>query len=181
MTEHDHQVVPQVSAADLRELIARLDSSRAEQPARITQARAEAETARRDALSTEPWDQLLSALPAYSFDGQLTGMMAIPRVFGKELFGTRLAFDLLGCCDDEDQVADILRNYRSMIKEPDHLFLIAFSALSVIANHVVPRLLGVIEDTASDWETRVTLAGAARNAWASRVNDIRSYGTDTTS
>jgi hypothetical protein len=60
-----------------------------------------------------------------------------------------------------------------MVKEPDHLFLIAFAALSVIANHVIPQMLEVIEDQASNWDVRVTLAEAARNAWAARVNDIR--------
>jgi hypothetical protein len=100
-------------------------------------------------------------------------MMAFPTIEGKGLFGTRLAFDLLGCCDDEEQVSETLNDYLSMVKEPGHLFLIAFAALSVIADHVIPQMLEVIEDQASNWDVRVTLAEAARNAWAARVNDIR--------
>jgi purine-cytosine permease-like protein len=62
-----------------------------------------------------------------------------------------------------------------MVKEPDHLFLVAFAALSVIANYVMPQMLEVIK--ASNWDVRVTLAAAARNAWAARVNDIRRHAT----
>jgi hypothetical protein len=119
---------------------------------------------------------LLSALPTYGPDGELTGMMALPSIDGKKLFRTRLAFDLLGCCDDEDQV-DTLYDYFSMVKGTGHLFLVAFAALSVVANHVVPQMLEVIEDQASNWDVRVTLADAARNAWAARVKDIRRYAT----
>ena len=68
-------------------------------------------------------------VPAYSRDGELAGMMAFPNIDGKELFGTRLAFDLLGCCDDEDQVAQTLAKYFTMIKDPSHTFLVAFAAL----------------------------------------------------
>jgi hypothetical protein len=98
-------------------------------------------TERKGALAAEPWHELWTALPGYSSDGELTGMLAVPSIEGKQLFGTRLAFDLLGCCDDEDQVAATLDDYFSMVKEPDHLFLIAFAALDVIANHVVPQML----------------------------------------
>jgi hypothetical protein len=133
-------------------------------------------------LSAEPWDELLSALPTHGPDGELTGMMALPSIDGNDLFGTRLAFDLLGCCDDEEQVAETLIKYRRMVKDPAHVFLVAFAALEVIANYVVPELLGVIEDQTSNWDVRVTLADAARNAWAGRVNDIRAgvnhAGTD---
>ena len=34
-------------------------------------------------------------------------------------------------------------------------------------------MLRIIEDQAGNWDVRVTLADAARNAWAARVNDIR--------
>ena len=121
---------------------------------------------------------MLSAVPTYGPDGELTGMMALPSTDGQDLFGTRLAFDLLGCCDGEEQVADTLIKYRRMVKDPGHVFLVAFAALEVIANYVVPELLGVIEDHASNWDVRVNLADAARNAWAGRVNDIRVYVND---
>ena len=107
-------------------------------------------------------------------------MMALPSIDGKELFGTRLAFDLLGCCDDEDQVADTLSKYYAMIKDPGHMFLVAFAALDTIVNHVIPEMLRIIEDQAGNWDVRVTLADAARNAWAARVNDIRHADDGTT-
>jgi hypothetical protein len=54
MSEHDHEGAPPVSAADLREMIARLERSREEQPARLAQARTQAERARHGALAAEP-------------------------------------------------------------------------------------------------------------------------------
>jgi hypothetical protein len=83
MSEHDHEVAPQVSAAALRELIARLERSREEQPARLAQARKQAEMERKGALAAEPWDELLSALPTYGPHGELTGMMALPSIDGQ--------------------------------------------------------------------------------------------------
>jgi hypothetical protein len=80
VTGHNHQGAPQVSTAGLRELIARLERSREEQPARVAQARTQAETERTDALASEPWDELLAAVPAYSSAGELTGMMALPTI-----------------------------------------------------------------------------------------------------
>jgi hypothetical protein len=65
MSEHDHEGAPQVGAADLRELIARLERSREEQPARLAQVRKQAEMERKGALATEPWDELFSAVPTY--------------------------------------------------------------------------------------------------------------------
>jgi hypothetical protein len=174
MTDQDLSMDDVASITEaLREKIDRIERSRDEQPIQIAQARAEAETARKNAIAAEPWDDLWSALPGYSPEGQLTGMLALPSIDAKELFGTRLAFDLLGCCDDEDQVADTLNKYYAMLKDPGHLFLVAFAALKVIANHVTPEMLRVIEDQASNWDVRVTLADAARNAWAGRVNDGR--------
>jgi hypothetical protein len=69
-----------------------------------------------------------------------TGMLGLPSIDAKELFGTRLAFDLLGRCDNVDQVADTLSDYFEMIREPEHAFLVAFAALKVIAKYV-ERLL----------------------------------------
>jgi hypothetical protein len=179
LTDQDLSADDIASAAEqTREWLQHGQQSRDEQPTRLAQARTQAETERKGALAAEPWDELLSAVPTYGPDGELTGMLALPSIDGKELFGTRLAFDLLGCCDDEDQVADTVDGYFSMVKEPDHLFLVAFAALKVIANHVMPQMLEVIEDQASNWDVRVTLADAARNAWAGRVNDIRAYVND---
>jgi hypothetical protein len=67
-------------------------------------------------------------------------MLGLPSIDAKELFGTRLAFDLLGRCDNVDQVADTLSDYFEMIREPEHAFLVAFAALKVIAKYV-ERLL----------------------------------------
>jgi hypothetical protein len=102
----------------------------------------------------------------------------MPTIDGKELFGTRLAFDLLSCCVDEEQVAQTLRDYLKMIRDPGHMFLVCAAALDTIANHVMPALLDTLEHQASDYEARVRLADAARNAWAARVGDLAADETD---
>ena len=52
--------------------------------------------------------------------------------------------------------------------------------MDTIANYVVPEMLRIIEDKAGNWDLRVTLADAARNAWAARVNDLRHADDGTT-
>jgi hypothetical protein len=127
-------------------LVGASQQARDTQPQRLADTRAEADVARKDALAAEPWDDddLWSAVPTYTLDGelglQLDGMLGLPSIDAKELFGTRLAFDLLGRCDNVDQVADTLSDYFEMIREPEHAFLVASAALKVIAKYV-ERLL----------------------------------------
>lgn len=158
--------------AEARRVLDRLEKARDEQPSRLTEAREQAERARVAAIAAEPWSAVMTGLPTYSADGELAGMLPMPTIESKELFGTRLAFDLLGCCANEAQVEETLNEYFSMVKEPDHLFLVAFAALDTIANHVMPALLDTLELQASDYDSRVRLADAARNAWAARANDL---------
>jgi hypothetical protein len=178
MSENDRQIAPNTKPTELRDYIARLERIRDEQPARLMLARNEVELARKDALAAEPWAESCSAIPTYGSDGELSGMMAIPSIEAKELFGTRLAFDLLAYCDDEDKVADIIKKYHQMVKDRDHLLLVAFSALETIANYVVPEFLGIIEDQAANWDVRVGLADAGRHAWAARIDDLRPADAD---
>lgn len=163
---------------DLRGQIERMEQARQSQPARLLDARAGADIEREKALAEEPWSDVMTGLPTVDGNGELTGMLPMPTIDGKELFGTRLAFDLLGCCANEAQVSETLNDYFALVREPDHLFLVAFAALDTIANHVMPALLDTLEHQASDYDCRVRLADAARNAWAARVSDIRGGADD---
>jgi hypothetical protein len=171
MSTNENEQPPQFTAVNARELLARIERSREEQPGRLARARTQANEARERALATEPWDELCSAVPVHDPGGEMVGMMSLPTIYGKELVGARLAFDLAACCDDEDQVAHTLNKYLSMIKDRDHLVLVTFAALSVIAEHVIADMLALIEDKAADWDLRVSLAEAARNAWTASVSD----------
>jgi hypothetical protein len=162
----------------LRRRIDELEQSRHEQPTRLLDARACAEFERKKALVDEPWTAVMTGFPTVDANGELTGMLPMPTIDGKELFGTRLAFDLLGCCANEAQVQETFDEYFSMVREPDHLFLVAFAALDTIANHVLPALLDTLEHQASDYDSRVRLADAARNAWTARVNDLKTQERD---
>lgn len=141
------------------------------QPRRLAEVRARVGAEKRKALAAEPWSEMVTAVPTVGIGGELTGMLSMPVVDGKELFGGRLAYDLLGCCDGEDQVRRMLVEYFAMIREPEHAFLVAFVALKVIASYVVPVMLDSLERHGGDYESRVRLADAALNAWTTRVGE----------
>jgi hypothetical protein len=159
--------------AKMRELVAQIDAAQAAHPTRLAKARAAADAARAQALAAEPWDELWAAVPGYDSQGGFAGMLTLPSVDAKELFGARLAYDLLGCAADPTGVRQILTAYYAMIPDPDHLSLVALAALKVIATQVIPKMLEVIEHQAGNWDLSVVLADAEANAWSTRVNDTR--------
>ncbi|MCU1697352.1 MAG: hypothetical protein JWR34_3415 [Mycobacterium sp.] len=163
-------------AAEAEQYLAKRGQAKHSQPARLAEARAKANAERENALAAEPWADMITGIPTIDPEsGELTGIWGMPNIDGKEVFGTRLAFDLLGCCADEDQVAETLRECFKMTGDPGHAFLVCAAALETIANHVMPALLDTYEDKSGDYETRVRLADAARNAWAARVADLGEF------
>jgi hypothetical protein len=178
MTNHTDDDTVTSTLEQLQKQIDDMREARRTQPTRLLDARACAEYERDKALVEEPWSSVMTGFPTVDRDGELTGMLPMPTIEGKELFGTRLAFDLLGCCGNEAQVQETFNDYFSMVREPDHLFLVAFAALDTIANHLMPALLDTLEHQASDYDSRVRLADAARNAWSARVNDLRGKPDD---
>ena len=169
MTEsHDH-----LGADELRRFVA--DSRRAQQsqPERLAEARARAEAEKRKALAAEPWSEVMTGVPTVDTGGELTGMLSMPTIEGKELFGTRLAFELLGCCADEERVVKTLGECFKMTRDPRHAMFVAFAALETIATEVFPAVLDILEQETGDYEARVRLADAARSAWAARVGDLK--------
>lgn len=151
-----------------------MEEAKRTQPERLVQARGQAEDERIKAFAEEPWSDVVTGIPTVDITtGECNGMFSVPTIEGKELFGTRLAFDLLGCCGDEDQVAEKLREFHTMIRDPAHLVVVLTSALDTIASYVVPDLLDSYERTALDYQVRVGLAEAARRAWVARSADLR--------
>lgn len=156
----------------IRAHLAELETSRVSRPGRLAEARSHADDERIKALAAEPWAAIVTCIPTVDLEtGEDNGVFSMPTIDGKALFGTRLAFDLLGCCTDESQLAEKLREYYRIIVEPEHMFLVCAAALDTIANHAFPALLDVFEHLAGDYEARVRLADAARNAWAARAAD----------
>jgi hypothetical protein len=187
--QHDEDWAASVSAEDdfdtisrglelARKVLAESDEGKRTQPARLVQARAQADDERIKALVAEPWVDVVTVVPTVNRDGDSTGMLPMPTMVGKEIFGTRLAFDLLAHCDNEARVDQIMNDTFAMIREPGHMFLVCAAALETIANHVVPTLLDTLENQASNFDARVRLADAARNAWAARVADLDTNEAD---
>lgn len=156
----------------IRQAIRAIETAKQTQPERLAEARAAATDERTRAQAAEPWSATLTSVPAVTGDGDLSGMLSMPTIEGKEVFGTRLAFDLLGCCGDEDEVEEKLNEFCGLVGEPDHMVAVCAAALATIAEHVVPVLLDTLERSASDYDSRVRLAEAARNAWAVRVGTL---------
>lgn len=188
MNDNTHQALEDVSnmtldeissAADqARELLNRIRQSRDEQPARLAKARSEAEEARGWSLIEEPWESLVTALPAHNSDGERTGgAIILPSITAKELMAARLAFDMLDAGLDSEEDPDKLesvknRYFTQLGGDPGVLFLVCMAALDTIASLVVPQMIDELETLASNYDARVMLAEARTKAWNGRVSEI---------
>ncbi|MDW5609730.1 hypothetical protein [Mycolicibacterium sp. D5.8-2] len=186
------QSLETVAAMDLDELeslsnqaqrlLDHIRQSRDEQPARLAKAREEADEARGWALIEEPWESQITALPAHNADGKRTGnALTVPNITAKELFASRLAFDMLDAGDDYDRLEEVKTRYFDMLGgDTGSLFLVFAAALDTVASLVVPQMIEELEDHASNYDVRVMLAEARAKAWAGRVSELRGPHDDVT-
>lgn len=165
-----------LAAADrIRAQLAAIEQAREEQPERLAAARTAADEARGWSLIEEPWHTLIAAIPTHDADGRRTGdALTLPSITAKELFGARLAFDMLDAGGDHDQ-RDAVKNrfFRELKGDTGLLFLVAMAALDTIAGYVVPQMLDDLEGSASNYDARVLLAEARMKAWNGRVADLQ--------
>lgn len=163
------------TARRCRDLVASIDRARHEQPLRLAAARKEADEARSRAEIEEPWHHEVSALRAYTRGGKPTGnALPIPNLIAKELFGARLAFDMLDAGSDPDRLDEVKNRYFSMVGgEPGQAFLLFAAALETVAGIVVPMFLDEVEQQGANWEARVLLAEARVKTWSDRVGNHR--------
>jgi hypothetical protein len=154
----------------LRRRIDELEQTKATQPERLAQARADAEEARGWALIEEPLDGQVKSIA--SIGG--TASLSLPNITARELWGARLCFDLLDCGDDFDQIDAVVSRLFSTAKGDTGIAMVIMSAaLSTIASLVVPQLLDEIEHSGSNYDERVRLAEARAKAWNGRVVELR--------
>lgn len=163
---------------ELRDLIDHLDAQRKQvesdrdtQPQQFHDMMLIARAAQQKAFDEEPWNDLWTALPGYTADGEIGGMLALPNLTARDLFGLRLAFEIV-CASDEEDVLDILNEFFTHVHSTDHMFLIATAALKSIALYILPTMFEQIEQRASNWNLRVNLADALRNSWEQRVRNF---------
>ena len=157
-----------------RAMLAAIEKARDEQPQRLAAARTAADEARGWSLIEEPWHTLITALPTYSPDGRRTGgALSLPSITAKELFGARLAFDMLDAGDDPDRLDAVKNRYFGELQgDTGLLFLVCMAALDTVASLIVPQLLEELETDASNYDVRVMLAEARAKAWRGRVSDL---------
>lgn len=179
------QSLEAVAAMDLDELgslnnqaqrlLDHIQKSRDEQPDRLAKAREEADEARGWALIEEPWESQITALPAHNADGKRTGnALTVPNIVAKELFASRLAFDMLDAGDDYDRLEEVKTRYFTMLGgDTGSLFLLFAAALDTVASLVVPQMIDELETRASNYDVRVMIAEARAKAWAGRVSELR--------
>lgn len=163
------------TAAEARSMLAHIERSRDAQPERLAEMRARADAERTMARVIEPWMDTVSALPTTDSAGQFNGMLGLPSLDAKALWGTRLAFDLVS---RDTPAKEILSELFSDITDIDHLMLVLAEACEVFAESIVTPLLDVIERQGADYDTRVNLADAARNAWAARASNLAEHLDD---
>lgn len=158
-------------AAAARQLLADLERHRDEQPDKLAEMRSQADTERDWARINEPWSATLGAIPSYRSDGDMTelhGVLSMPSIAAKEIWGCRLAFDV---ASSDRPANDIVQDYFSDIRNPDHLMLVFAAAIDTLADYVIKPMLDVVEQRGGDYEMRVRLADAARNAWTTRIGE----------
>lgn len=177
MTSND-QTADQIiesGVTEARKLLENLERSRNDQPAKLADMRARADAERAKARADEPWLDTVEALPTYS-DGDLTGMMGLPSLDGKAIWGARLAFDLVS---REAPAKAVIAEYFSDIRDLDHLMVVLAEACTTLAECIVAPLLEVAEIQGGDYDLRPRLADAARNAWSVRCANVAETMRDT--
>lgn len=162
-------------AQQMRARIDEMERDRDEQPARLAKAREDAEQARTWSQIEEPWHEQVTALRAHTGDGALTAeILALPNITAKELYGSRLAFDMLDAGEDAHRLEEVKTQFFTMVGgDPAVAFLLFASAMDIVASLVVPQLVEEIETRASNYQTRVMLAEARTKSWTARVAEIR--------
>jgi hypothetical protein len=157
-------------ASEARAHLKHIEQSRAYQPARLAKARSDAEEARGWALLEEPLDGQVQSIA--SIEG--TASLALPNITARELWGARLAFDLVDAGDDFEQIdAIVSRLFTAAGGDTGLMMLIMTAALSTTASLIVPQLLDEIEHSGSNFDERVRLAEARAKAWNGRVAELR--------
>lgn len=180
MTNDDLDAMSAYSAETLRlarEVIAGIEQARDEQPARLAAARSAADEARGWSLIEEPWNTLISALPTYNAAGDRTGdSLTLPSITAKELFGARMAFDMLDAgldTENDERIEDVKTRYFAQLNgDTGLLFLVCMAALDTIATLIVPQMVDELETRASNYDVRVMLAEARTKSWNGRVSEI---------
>jgi hypothetical protein len=154
----------------LRRRVDEIEAAENAQPERLAKARSDAEVARGWALLEEPLDGQITSIA--STDG--TALLSLPNITARELWGARLAFDLLDCGDSFDQIDAVVgRLFSSANGDTGITMTIMSAALSTIAALVVPQLFDTIEQSGSDYDERARLCEARARAWHGRVIELR--------
>ena len=165
---------------DLDALRVRLDAmidhhrqARVPQPERLADLRSQRDAARAAMLEAAPWTDCVTAVPTTDAEtGELVGMLGFPDLDGKDLWGARLAFDVLDAAGDRERLWEALDIYFAALHHhPEHLMIVFASALRTIGEHVMPTLLESLERDGR-YDHRVNLADAARNAWSTRLGSV---------
>lgn len=169
--ESDAIIAAGMSAVDrLREQAAAMEAAKSSQPERLEKARSDADEARGWALLEEPLESQVKSVSLADGDASL----ALPNILAKELWGARLAFDLIDCGDDGDQLDAVTsRLFGAAGGDPGVMMVIQAAALSTIASLIVPQLLSEIEYSGSNYDERVRLCEARAKAWRGRVHELR--------
>ncbi|QRZ04514.1 hypothetical protein [Mycolicibacterium austroafricanum] len=162
------------AAQQIRAQIAAIEKERDEQPSRLAAARNAADAAREATIEEQPWASNLQFALTETLTGEVNGVASFPGLEAKEIWGTRLLFDLIGCADGDGEINDVLNRYFTLLGgDTAHLFIVMSAALVTCADTVIPMLLDDIENHGNNYGARVYLADAARKSWELNINALR--------
>ncbi|ABM12284.1 hypothetical protein [Mycolicibacterium vanbaalenii] len=157
-----------------REVLAGIEKSREEQPALLAAARNAADAAREATIAEQPWAENLQFALTETLTGEVNGVASFPGIEAKEIWGSRLLFDLIGCTDNDGEINDVLSRYFTLLNgDTAHLFIVMSAALVTCADTLIPMLLDDIEKYGNNYGARVYLADAARKSWELNINALR--------
>ncbi|OHU60352.1 hypothetical protein BKG82_07850 [Mycobacteroides chelonae] len=144
-----------------------IDEAREGQPGRIAKARDAVAAAKARCLEEQPWFSLLIVSPTYDSAGGLEGVLAQAPPVAYELFGKRLAVDLIANPTDARATID---EYTRMVGVTE-MTPIAAAALVAICTELLPEIVARSENRSYDFEILPELVEMGLRVWEARAGE----------
>ncbi len=144
-----------------------IEDAREGQPARIAKARDAVAAAKARCLEEQSWYSLLVVSPTYDDKGMPLGVLAQATPVAYELFGKRLAVDLIA---NPDKARAVLDEYTRMVGVVE-MTLVAAEALVAITTELLPEIVARCENRSYDYEILPELVEMGLRVWESRAGE----------
>lgn len=144
-----------------------IEDAREGQPARIAKARDAVAAAKARCLEEQSWYSLLVVSPTYDDKGMPLGVLAQATPVAYELFGKRLAVDLIATPTNARAIID---EYAQMVGVSE-MTPIAAAALVAICTELIPEIVARSQNRSYDFEILPELVEMGLRVWESRAGE----------